>query len=321
MHRIDHPTAVAERPAPAAPGTPGYFDGGDPQTARDATWVTPDWANDVQENICQVVEAAGIALAKGDVTQLLKAIQYFSGKTALPLGVPVPFIGSQSVVPSNCVLLMGQTVSRASYPALAAFALASGVIVDDATWLAQPMHRTKFSSGDGASTIRLPDLRGESIYGADLGRGIRSGNIGDWLAGDMQPHSHGATTDAQGSHNHTGTTDSQGAHNHGGQTGAAGAHNHANGVFSRLLRPPYVGSITGSDTTNSGDEQAVGGGDSGDIAPAPDHVHGIPVDGSHFHNLNVNAAGVHVHGVTVASAGGSETRQRGTNYPYIMRVL
>lgn len=321
MQRIDHSTAVTSKPQPSDPGTPGYFSGGDPSVGRDATWLTHDWANDVQENICVAIEAAGIDLEKGAGSQLLEAIRHFSSQVALPIGVPVPFIGSQAAVPANCVILMGQTISRALYPALSAYALSSGVIVDDATWLTQAVHRTKFSLGDGAETIRLPDLRGEAIYGADLGRGVRSANIGDWLAGDMQPHSHGATTDAQGSHNHTGTTDSQGAHNHGGQTGAAGAHNHVNGIYSRLLRPPYAGSITGSDTDGSGSEQAVGGGDSGDIAPAPDHVHGIPVDGSHFHNLNVNAAGVHVHGVVVASAGGSETRQRGTNYPYIMRVL
>lgn len=45
-------------------------------------------------------------------------------------------------------------------------------------------------------------------------------------------------------------------------------HNHGNGTFTRLLRPPYSGSITGTDTTNSGIEQAVGGGDSKDISPA-----------------------------------------------------
>ncbi|MDP2375300.1 hypothetical protein, partial [Reyranella sp.] len=40
-----------------------------------ATIVTPAWANDVQENIVQVIEAAEIALIKGDGAQLLEAIQ------------------------------------------------------------------------------------------------------------------------------------------------------------------------------------------------------------------------------------------------------
>lgn len=45
-------------------------------------------------------------------------------------------------------------------------------------------------------------------------------------------------------------------------------HNHNNGIFSRLLRPPYVGSLTGSDQAGSGSEQAVGAGDSADIVPS-----------------------------------------------------
>ena len=65
MHRIDHATA--------APGN--LFTEGNPATATPATTVTDDWLNDVQGNICDVVEAAGIALVKGDYTQLRQAIQ------------------------------------------------------------------------------------------------------------------------------------------------------------------------------------------------------------------------------------------------------
>lgn len=65
MHRIDHATA--------APGN--LFTEGNPATATPATTVTDDWLNDVQGNICDVVEAAGLALVKGDYTQLRQAIQ------------------------------------------------------------------------------------------------------------------------------------------------------------------------------------------------------------------------------------------------------
>jgi len=64
MHRIDHATA--------APGN--LFTEGNPATATPSTTVTDDWLNDVQENICDVVEAAGIPLTKGDYTQLRQAI-------------------------------------------------------------------------------------------------------------------------------------------------------------------------------------------------------------------------------------------------------
>ncbi|MCG3177409.1 MAG: hypothetical protein MOGMAGMI_02383 [Candidatus Omnitrophica bacterium] len=65
MHRIDHATA--------APGN--LFTEGNPATATPATTVTDDWLNDVQGNICDVVETAGLALVKGDYTQLRQAIQ------------------------------------------------------------------------------------------------------------------------------------------------------------------------------------------------------------------------------------------------------
>ena len=65
MHRIDHATA--------APGN--LFTEGNPATATPATTVTDDWLNDVQGNVCDVVETAGIALVKGDYTQLRQAIQ------------------------------------------------------------------------------------------------------------------------------------------------------------------------------------------------------------------------------------------------------
>jgi len=64
MHRIDHATA--------APGN--LFTEGSPATATPSTTVTDDWLNDVQENICDVVEAAGIPLTKGNYTQLRQAI-------------------------------------------------------------------------------------------------------------------------------------------------------------------------------------------------------------------------------------------------------
>jgi hypothetical protein len=72
---------------------------------------------------------------------------------------------------------------------------------------------------------------------------------------EMPSHAHG---DAGHAHNIA-----DGGHSHGiGDPG----HNHPNGIYSRLLRPPYGGSLTGADSIGSGSEQAVGNGDSADIA-------------------------------------------------------
>ncbi|WP_186147321.1 tail fiber protein [Burkholderia gladioli] len=308
MHRIDHPTALPAPPAPSNPGTPGYFGPGDVHAGTDATWMTHDWANDIQENVVGPIEAAGIALVKGDGSQLLQAIRFLANSVALPIGVAVPFVGALAVVPSNCVVLMGQLLTRSDYPVITNFALASGVLVDDATWLGQQTHRTKFSSGDGASTIRMPDLRGEAIYGADLGRGVRSGSVGDWLDGDVKPHSHTGVTDGNGSHSHTGTTGAAGSHNHGGSTGAAGSHSHT------VPGSPGVGE--GSGSINSVQQAA----NTVTSSTAPDHSHAIATDGNHQHDFATSVVAAHTHNVSIPSSGGNETRQRGTGYIYIMRV-
>lgn len=64
MHRIDGPGATIDN----------EFTEGDPVGGVEATTVTDDWLNDVQENICEVIEGVGIALVKGDSQQLKNAI-------------------------------------------------------------------------------------------------------------------------------------------------------------------------------------------------------------------------------------------------------
>lgn len=75
MFRIDHPTAVASVPTPAAAGDPGFFTKGSPADAIPATVLTDDWANSIQEELAYVIEQAGITLSKTNRTQLRAAIQ------------------------------------------------------------------------------------------------------------------------------------------------------------------------------------------------------------------------------------------------------
>ncbi|HDR9093386.1 hypothetical protein QZM46_17740 [Burkholderia vietnamiensis] len=75
MYQIDAPGAVSSLPPPAPAGTPGYFTGGDPATSTPATILDSDWFNAVMMELINVVEAAGIPLAKADNTQLLQALQ------------------------------------------------------------------------------------------------------------------------------------------------------------------------------------------------------------------------------------------------------
>lgn len=72
MHRIDHPSA--------APGN--QFTEGSPTGGVAATIVTAAILNDIQENICAVVEAAGFALTKGRAADLLDAISALASDSA-----------------------------------------------------------------------------------------------------------------------------------------------------------------------------------------------------------------------------------------------
>ncbi|WP_238910300.1 phage tail protein [Achromobacter ruhlandii] len=57
----------------------------------------------------------------------------------------------------------GQTVSRATFPDLAAMVTGGKVpVVPEADWLADPLKRGSYTLGDGSTTIRVPDFNGQS---------------------------------------------------------------------------------------------------------------------------------------------------------------
>lgn len=65
MHRIDGPGATVDN----------KFTDGDPVGGVQATMVTDDWLNDVQENIMAVLTAAGVTPTKGRAADLLDSIK------------------------------------------------------------------------------------------------------------------------------------------------------------------------------------------------------------------------------------------------------
>lgn len=64
MHRIDVPSATVDK----------KFTEGSPTGGIAATTVSASWLNDLQENVCKVVEGAGLTLTKGRALDLLDAI-------------------------------------------------------------------------------------------------------------------------------------------------------------------------------------------------------------------------------------------------------
>lgn len=75
MFRIDDPSAVGSLPTPAAAGTEGFFTEGNPGTGVPATRVTGDFLNLLQEELRNVVVAAGLTPSKTNNAQLLSAIR------------------------------------------------------------------------------------------------------------------------------------------------------------------------------------------------------------------------------------------------------
>ncbi|GCL64300.1 tail fiber protein [Pseudaquabacterium pictum] len=160
MHRIDGPAA--------APG--GYFTEGDPSVGTPATVVTDDWMNAVQAEIEAVATSAGAALNKADNTQMLTAIRSLIA-ASIPAGAVQAF--ARASAPTGWLVCDGATISRTAYPVLFA---AIGVV---------------FGAGDGSTTFRLPDLRGEFIRGLDGGRGVDAGRaLGSSQAQQVQHHKH-----------------------------------------------------------------------------------------------------------------------------------
>ena len=71
MQRTDAPRKAAALPAYTAVGTPGYFQDTEP---TGGTEVSAEFLNQIQEELCNVIEAAGLTLDKADDTQLSAAI-------------------------------------------------------------------------------------------------------------------------------------------------------------------------------------------------------------------------------------------------------
>ncbi|UVK81250.1 hypothetical protein LOY46_16920 [Pseudomonas sichuanensis] len=109
MHRIDGPGATVDH----------KFTEGDPAAGVPATTVTDDFLNDVQENICKVIDDASIALVKGDAGQLKAAIGVMIGNAlsslvGLPAGYCSGFTTSNNASAPNTTVDVAAGVARSS---------------------------------------------------------------------------------------------------------------------------------------------------------------------------------------------------------------
>lgn len=112
MHRPDDPSAIA-----------GQFND-NPTVQSPTTKVEAEWLNDIMENVIAPIEAAGIALVKGEDGQLLEAIKWLARRFGVPTGTRISVDGS--TCPDGYLPLDGAEYLRADYPELVAFYIADG---------------------------------------------------------------------------------------------------------------------------------------------------------------------------------------------------
>lgn len=79
MQRVIRNTAVVALPAMPSGGTPGYFANPNPGGGVPATVPGYEWFNSVQEELCAVIAAGGIALDLANTGQVIAAIKALYG--------------------------------------------------------------------------------------------------------------------------------------------------------------------------------------------------------------------------------------------------
>ncbi|WP_323077132.1 hypothetical protein [Aeromonas hydrophila] len=129
MHRIDTPSRQKDKFGAGKDG----FTRGDPQTGTQATQVSADILDAMQEELCSVIELSGLPLKKSENNQLYKAIEILLD-AVIPIGVVLPWVGD---TPPNdrFVIVKNQTFDKVALPKLAAL-FPSGQIPFDPRGLA-----------------------------------------------------------------------------------------------------------------------------------------------------------------------------------------
>jgi hypothetical protein len=135
-----------------------------------STWfnAAPLLASTTQRGIARFSTVAEAVAGSADNLAVTPA-----GLGALLTGM-IAFFPS-TAAPTGWLKANGALVSRVTFFNLWAVAQASGNLVTDAAWLAANGPTGAFSQGDGSTTFRIPDLRGEFIRGFDDGRGADAG--------------------------------------------------------------------------------------------------------------------------------------------------
>lgn len=135
-------------------------------------------STELSGKVTDIVHALELALNLASGTSGLTLNQLMA-RVRVPTGTVT--YGYYASAPPGTLFLHGLVYNRADYPALYALAVSAGLIVTDAVWNTGSNDKGMFSSGDGTTTFRVPDIRGRfircintSASGIDLGRTLGS---------------------------------------------------------------------------------------------------------------------------------------------------
>lgn len=297
----------------------GLFHDGDPSTGAEGTIVYAKIMNALQGGIIDIQTENKNILAEAQMTpdpsknnQLVTAIKAISTAiavaataTAVPVGTPLAW--PSTTPPDGYTIMQGQTFDTTKYPRLA----------------------KAYPSG------KLPDIRGQTIKGAPVGRALLSQEMDG-----IKSHTHTGTATATnlgtkttssydygspitnsfdyGSKQTTGfdygnkTTDAQGQHAH-----TIDGRN-ATGRETLLT---FVGSIGGTYVTQN--TTAAGNHAHNVYIGAHDHWVGI---GAHAHTVSIGAhnhtidLGSHTHELSINASGNTENTVKNIAFNYIVRL-
>lgn len=121
------------------------------------------------DEIVHVIEQAGLTPSEENLTQLYLAIQALIAAAASPdVGLVAFALANPDT--ARWLHLNGALINRAAYPALTSYAVDNSLIISEAQWAADSWGL--FGEGDGSTTLRLPDPRGEFFRIQDGGRDV-----------------------------------------------------------------------------------------------------------------------------------------------------
>lgn len=142
----------------------GLFTDGDdtavPRVPR--TLLRSSVMNMLLTELCNLVEGAGLTLDAEQLDQVYKSIVALinSGGGGRVGEIITMAKSGLSDPPALCLPLDGPLVNRVAYAELWEFAQTESRVVSDSAWYGSLANRPSFSSGNGSTTFRLPDVRG-----------------------------------------------------------------------------------------------------------------------------------------------------------------